>query len=234
MSKYSKNFYLELSGTSDTSANVLVPILFDRFSPSSIIDFGCGTGSFCKAFMASGVSEVVGIEGEWILHIEPVSSQEWLSIYNLKFPISLNRRFDLAICLEVAEHLPSEYSRTLIGSLVEASDRIAFSAAIPGQSGTDHINLQYPEYWAELFAEHQYFLELDPRNEIWKAKGISPWYKQNLLIFHKKSSTVSCFTIPEKRFHPEIFPEYGSLYYRLNLLTKRILKRFLRFFLARS
>ena len=144
MSNYSKDFYLELAKTSDKSANVLAPILIEKYQPFSVVDFGCGTGSFCKAFIANGITDVLGIEGEWILEIESVMTEKWLEIQDLKSPISLQKRFDLAICLEVAEHLPPESSRLLVDSLVKASDRIAFSAAIPGQSGTEHINLQFP------------------------------------------------------------------------------------------
>jgi SAM-dependent methyltransferase len=228
MSNYSKNFYLELAKTSDKSANVLAPLLIKKFHPFSVVDFGCGTGSFCKAFIANGITDVLGIEGEWILEVPAMMTEKWLKIQDLKSPISLQKRFDLAICLEVAEHLPPDSSRLLINSLVKASDRIAFSAAIPGQSGTEHINLQFPDFWGKLFEEHEYFLEWDPRNEIWNTKGLAPWYKQNLLIFHKRTPELSIYIAPETRFHPEIFIQFRSNYFKLNFLLKRILRRILR------
>lgn len=232
MSDYSKDFYLELAKTSDTSAKVLVPILIEKFQPLSVVDFGCGSGSFPRAFIANGIIDILGIEGDWVLQFESIKDERWLKVHNLTSPIFLQKKFDLAICLEVAEHLPPEYSRLLITSLVDASDRIAFSAAIPGQSGTEHINLQFPDYWGKLFEEHEYFLEWDPRNEIWNTKGLAPWYKQNLLIFHKRTPELSTATVPERKFHPEIFTEYRTTFSKLNFLIRRIFRKLLRLFIA--
>lgn len=230
MNEYSIDFYSELELTSATSAKVLVPLLLDRFKPSSVVDFGCGSGEFVRAFIANGVADVVGLEGEWILDVKSISSDKWLRVHDLKSPIDLNGKFDMAICLEVAEHLPSEYSRILVKSLVNASDRVIFSAAIPGQSGTDHINLQFPEYWATLFQEHQYYLEWDPRPTIWNQKGVAPWYQQNLLVFHKALAFNPNPTMPEKRFHPEIFPQRGSLFFKSRFLVRRVVRRLLKIF----
>lgn len=234
MAKYSKDFYSDLAITSDLSAKILTPILIKRYSPASVVDFGCGSGSFIKAFKAQGVSDVLGIEGEWVLQVNSMISEKWLRIEDLRFPVHLEKKYDLAICLEVAEHLPPEASRTLIETLVNSADRIAFSAAIPGQAGTDHINLQYPVFWAELFREHNYFLEWDPRDEIWDIKKLAPWYKQNLLIFQKSSYERSLSPIPEIRFHPDIFIEYMSTSSKLRYFLKRLFRKLFRMLFSRK
>ena len=224
MNNYSADFYSSLEDSSNSSAATLVPILIDRFSPNSVVDFGCGGGAFPKAFIKNQILDVLGIEGEWALQFGNMSAESWLLIKDLTLPIDLQRKFDLAVCLEVAEHLPAEFARVLIKSLVDSSDRIAFSAAIPGQDGTDHINLAFPEYWARLFAEEGYFLEWDPRNTIWNNRRIAPWYRQNLLLFHKKSEQVQNYVVPESRFHPELFVEYQTATFKLNKLIRRVVK----------
>ena len=225
MNNYSVDFYSSLEDSSHSSAATLVPILIDRFSPNSVVDFGCGGGAFPKAFIKNQILDVLGIEGEWALQFGNMSTESWLMIRDLTLPIELERKFDLALCLEVAEHLPSEFARVLIKSLVDSSDRIAFSAAIPGQDGTDHINLAFPEYWARLFAEEGYFLEWDPRNTIWQNRRIAPWYRQNLLLFHKKSEQIQNFVVPESRFHPELFAEYQTATFKLYNLIRRVFNK---------
>jgi hypothetical protein len=228
MSEYSIDFYSDLEKSSSTSAKVLVPILIKKFHPISVIDFGCGGGSFVRQFLSNGVQDVTGVEGEWILNVKHLATEDWLRVYDLKKPIKLERKFDMAVCLEVAEHLPFEFSRTLIETLVAASDRIAFSAAIPGQSGTDHINLQFPDYWAHLFEEHGYFLEWDPRPSIWHTRGVAPWYQQNLLIYRKYTDQSKEVILPARMFHPKIFPEHANLYFKTRSFVDRVIRKLLR------
>jgi hypothetical protein len=134
----------------------------------------------------------------------------------------------LAVCLEVAEHIESQFADTIVQNLVAASDRVFFSAAIPGQGGTNHVNLQYPDYWAEKFLKYGFAIEWDPREEFWKERMIAPWYKQNCLLFKKQTHGSLGELLPKTLFHPEIFPELQSFPIKLKLLISRILKRVLR------
>lgn len=228
MAGYSSNFYTQLEQSSLISARTLAPIILNKYNPNTIVDFGCGSGAFLSVFLDLGISEILGLEGEWILQAKPLHPRVPIKIHDLETEIDLERRFDLAICLEVAEHLPIEYAKTLVKSLVNASERILFSAAIPGQNGTNHVNLQFPEYWAELFREHEYYLEWDPRPELWKLRGLAPWYKQNLLVFRRKCSTSLVYSIPQRRFHPEIAIEHRSTSYKINLLLRRFIRKSIR------
>jgi hypothetical protein len=115
--------------------------------------------------------------------------------------IEIDKDFDLCMCLEVGEHVEESSARTLVANLTNLSKRIAFSAAIPMQGGNHHVNEQWPEYWAELFAEHNYFLEWDPRLLIWDNSNVAPCYRQNLLIYsHAESGKI---VIPPPLVHPE-------------------------------
>jgi SAM-dependent methyltransferase len=228
MTGYSPNFYTELEQSSLKSARKLVPIILNKYGPTSIVDFGCGSGAFLSVFLDLGISEILGLEGEWILQAKSLHPRVPMQVHDLETEIDLKTRFDLAICLEVAEHLPIEHAKILVKSLVNASERIVFSAAIPGQNGTNHVNLQFPEYWAELFQEHEYFLEWDPRPELWRLRGVAPWYKQNILVFHKKTSASLVYSIPQRRFHPEIAIEHRTIVFKVILLLRRITQKLMR------
>ncbi|MEO6221507.1 MAG: hypothetical protein ABIO81_13825, partial [Ginsengibacter sp.] len=45
------------------SSSKVVPILIDMFKPSSVLDVGCGIGTWLKSFMDLGVTDVIGIDG---------------------------------------------------------------------------------------------------------------------------------------------------------------------------
>ncbi|MCA9789386.1 MAG: hypothetical protein KC462_06410, partial [Cyanobacteria bacterium HKST-UBA05] len=62
-------------------------------------------------------------------------------------PIRFNQTFDLAMCVEIAEHIPNRCSRQLVKTLTKASDTVFFTAAPPGQGGVGHINEQPQAFW---------------------------------------------------------------------------------------
>jgi hypothetical protein len=114
-----------------------------------------------------------------MLHIDEA---EFLA-KDLSFPFDLGRRFDLVQCLEVAEHLPERAADGLIDSIVRHGDVVLFSAAVPGQGGTHHVNEQPVEYWRDKFAARGYaaFDVLRPR--IWQNPSVAPWFRFNSLIY---------------------------------------------------
>lgn len=98
-------------------------------------------------------------------------------------PVGIDRRFDLAQCLEVGEHLPLTASRTLVASLTAASDRVLFSAAVPGQGGEYHINEQPLAFWQSLFAERGYRAFDFVRPQLQHDVNVEPWYRFNAVLY---------------------------------------------------
>ena len=91
------------------------------------------------------------------------------------------RRFDLALCLEVAHILDEEVGPQLVDSLL-ARRLVLFGAAIPGQGGST-LNEQWPRYWAELFARRGY-VATDPfRAALWEHPDVKWWFAQNTVYF---------------------------------------------------
>jgi hypothetical protein len=109
--------------------------------------------------------------------------QERFFPWDLKTPLRMDRQFDLAVSLEVAEHLPSAYAESFVDTLTRLSPVILFSAAIPFQGGTEHINEQWPEYWAKLFRAREYAVIDCLRKKVWSNESVEWWYAQNILLF---------------------------------------------------
>jgi SAM-dependent methyltransferase len=172
------------------SAEKIFNLLFKLYKPNSILDVGCGLGTWLSVARELGVENVYGIEGPWInlkqLRIDP----EDFTIQDLEHPFNLHRSFDLVISLEVAEHLSPKVASTFIASLVSHGDIILFSAAIPYQGGHNHINEQFPSYWANLFAQFG-FIPLDfIRRNIWDDRNIHWWLRQNILLFIRREIAI--------------------------------------------
>lgn len=183
---YGHDFYKDHHQITIYSAKIVLSRVINILPAiNSAVDVGCGVGTWLSVLRENGVKDIVGIDGPWVENeLLEIPEQNFIKV-NLEEKINLGRGFDLAISLEVAEHLPSESAETFIASLVKLSDFILFSAAIPFQSGIHHINEQWPDYWAGLFREHNYASLDCIRREIWNDKNIPIWYRQNILMFVK-------------------------------------------------
>jgi len=205
MSIYGNDFYATMEQGSKRSAEHIVPLLISKYSPKSVVDVGCGTGPFANEFLKLGVSNVIGYEGQWMESLPTILPKNLYLYTDLTRPLASLRKYDLCLCLEVAEHLEEANAWTLIETLTELSEVIVFSAAIPQQGGNHHVNEQWPSYWSELFAEKNYFLEWDPRLAIWDNSQIEGCYRQNLLIF--SSNAKSRQLKPISLVHPDLWTE---------------------------
>jgi SAM-dependent methyltransferase len=180
---YTETFFKDMAGQSGSSAAVVVPLLCEMLEPSSVVDVGCGTGEWLAEFLRRGVEEVHGLDGHWVdparLSIDPACFEA----ADLENPPSLDRRFDLVTSLEVAEHLPERAAKPFVEYLTGLGDVVAFSAAIPFQGGTSHLNEQWQNYWSELFAAQGYVAFDVVRPKIWLSSEVEFWYRQNLIVY---------------------------------------------------
>ena len=196
--------------------SIIVPKLIDLFSPQSVVDFGCGIGTFLNIFIREGVTDVLGLDGPWVnkdLLKENLPENKFKAV-NLENHVSLNKKYDLAISLEVAEHLDELKASVMVDNLVQASDLIVFSAAIPFQGGQNHINEQWPTYWLNLFSQHGYNEYDILRPIFWNRDDIFFWYKQNMFVLVKKGSSAETLvkkvseSVPKTIYsivHPDLY-----------------------------
>jgi hypothetical protein len=127
-----------------------------------------------------------------------------LGHFDLTRPIQIDRQFDLVVSLEVAEHLPKSCAKTFIRSLTKLGPVILFSAAIPFQGGTAHLNEQWPDYWANYFKDNGYAAIDCLRKRVWQDDKLDWWYAQNILVFSRKDYLASNPLLKEefKNTHP--------------------------------
>jgi SAM-dependent methyltransferase len=192
-----------------TSAKEIVPIVMDLVSPNSVVDVGCGLGQWLGVFNEYGVKKNHGIDGGHVLKEKMFISEDYFEEYRLENSdrYEVLEKFDLAICLEVAEHLDEKCSNGIVKMLTSLSDIVLFSAAIIGQTGENHLNEQNPDFWVKKFSERG-FVFIDPfRKAIWRNENINWWYRQNLyLVVHKSHPLASLFPLDENLYiHPGLF-----------------------------
>lgn len=154
ISPYSPEFYEYQSQGSLRSAEEVVPIVLEFIRPGSVIDIGCGVGTWLSVFKRHGVPEVLGIDGTYVdTRILRISASEFLP-RDVSQKVHVHRKFDLAMSLEVAEHLDAPAAPRFVESLTALAPVVLFSAAIPHQGGAHHVNEQWPDYWEEHFRRH--------------------------------------------------------------------------------
>lgn len=203
---YNAAFYDALTDGSLRSARVVAPIVNDLVKPASVLDVGCGRGTWLAAFTELGITDVLGIDGDYVDHAELKIPAERFRPVNLADPPALGRTFDLAVCLEVAEHLPENSAPKLVTLLTDSAPVVLFSAALPEQGGTDHINERWPLFWRELFAQRDY-VRLDPiRPRVWRDRRVEWWYQQNTFLFVKQSALADRPALREEQALAAEFP----------------------------
>ena len=157
------------------AAEAIVPLLVDLARPQSVVDVGCGSGSWLEAFMNRGLKDLIGVDGDYVDRSSLPFGPERFIAADLFHPLAFDRSFSLALCLEVGEHLPDHRAAGLVKDLTRLAPVVAFSAAIPHQGGTGHVNEQWPSYWASLFAAEKFAAFDCIRPQVWEAK-IPFWY----------------------------------------------------------
>jgi len=186
---YDNQFYEDISDGSRRSAAVVVPLLLRLFpGVRSVVDFGCGAGAWLAEFSMCGVPQVSGLDfGEGTKDYLFIS-RERFRVVDLSQEIRGLPRHDLAMSVEVAEHLPDAAARTFVRNLTAAADVVMFSAATPFQGGHSHVNERWPGYWIRLFGEVGFRCHDVLRPLIWNDKRVEWWYRQNVLLFLKSGA----------------------------------------------
>jgi SAM-dependent methyltransferase len=184
---YTQNFYDSYAEESLGSARAIVPLITKLLEPQSVIDVGCGIGTWLKAFSEAGVARICGIDGAHVSARQLLIPKETFSAHDLSNPLAVHERFDLAMSVEVAEHLPPSSAKEFVHSLTNLAPVVLFSAAIPHQGGDHHVNEQWPEYWADLFRGYDFETYDFIRPLIWNDTRLAYYYAQNILLFvHKQ------------------------------------------------
>lgn len=179
---YDAEFFRASDAGAAQAAAIVVPAVADIFVPQSVVDVGCGSGAFLQAFRRAGAVELLGLDSGAGTALRRIAPHEFVAA-DLEVALPLERRYDLAVSLEVAEHLSRARAPGFVADLTRAAPVVLFSAAIPYQGGIHHVNEQWPSYWREQFAQHNFECFDVMRPLLWHRDDIGVPYAQNTLLF---------------------------------------------------
>lgn len=209
---YTPDFFAERDKHTRYAAEKVLGVVARVLPPiTSAVDVGCGVGTWLSVLAAAGATSVLGIDGPWVPRDRLVVPRESFLEADLNGDFAPARRFDLAISLEVAEHLRPESADRFVRNLTSMADVVLFSAAVPYQGGNQHLNEQWPDYWAAKFAATGY-IPLDVvRKRLYDDDKIPVWYRQNSLLYVREASIASLGLVEVVENH--IAPERYLLFY---------------------
>jgi SAM-dependent methyltransferase len=222
---YGDRFYAGQVDGSLSAAGHFVARLGEVFVPQSVIDFGCGRGTWLKAFGHSGAAKLVGIDGPWNSQAKMIDSGIEFRELDLEAATRSGwqgERSDLAMSVEVAEHLAPGTEAGFAAMLCDAADVVLFGAAVPFQDGTHHVNLRWPSAWAGDFAARGYAVYDHFRPALWGHPEVPYWYQQNTFLYVRKGHALeeslrAAGIAPMKRLasmdcvHPELLAAYAAM-----------------------
>jgi len=187
---YDKSFFDDANELKKKSSKKVAEIIDSFFQFKSVLDIGCGCGIYIEEFKKLG-KDVLGCDSS--IDAIRIASKDFTLFYcDVSKPIYLNRKFDLVMCFEVAEHIRKKHSSQLVKSCTQYSDTVIFTAAPPGQGGIGHINEQPYDFWKHLFKKNQfqYNHEFSERvKTVMKKQNVVNWIANNFMVFRKKPKT---------------------------------------------
>lgn len=233
MAGYDYNAHLQrYSSVARQSAKVILPFLREIFPFQSVVDVGCGKGTWLAVAEEEGIAEFLGVDGQWIDRSMLEIPAAKLEVTDLERPLDLKRRFDLAISLEVASDISAEHAALFVDSLVRHSDTILFSSGVRTQTHRPHKNRQWQSYWANKFRERGFATFDIIRPCFWTDARVGAHYRQNCLVFarDKAAETITenlaktklSLAFPLDVVHPEIAPVPPPRHSLRSLIAKAV------------
>jgi SAM-dependent methyltransferase len=220
--RYDQTFFEGIADGSKQSAQTIVPLVLSLLKANSVVDVGCGEGSWLAEFRRQGIEDVRGLDGGYVPeHVLKIPLNLFTKC-NLKRNFTVDRQFDLAISLETAEHLPESRAASFVADIVSLAPHVLFSAAIPFQRGTHHVNCQWPDYWQSLFKAHNYVALDVVRPAIWEDENVEFWYRQNAVLYVRRDkaeqdATLSALLGSERRLKRLVHPSLCDTWERQSL-----------------
>jgi SAM-dependent methyltransferase len=160
--------------------------LIDNYQFHSVVDFGCGIGSYLETAMNRG-KQVRGFDiAPAAKTLTPESLHHYIEYVDCSLPMELDPH-DLVLSFETAEHIEPANTPSFVDNLVKATGNILlFTAAPPGQQGCGHINCREAILWRRDFEEAglKYCVETTiDISDAWKKLDVPKYITTNLMAF---------------------------------------------------
>jgi cyclopropane fatty-acyl-phospholipid synthase-like methyltransferase len=185
---YSVDYFGKLNAVEEVQAQVLADTVIGLYHPQSVIDLGCATGIYLKPYADKGI-EVKGLElSKNALDSSVCVIPDKIEVADLRTPITLDRKYDVAVCLEVLEHIKEKYSDQAVANICNASDVLIVSMAKPGQPGEHHHTLMPRQWWFDKFQKHSFTPHYDNTAVIYDSLENSPSHTNwidNIIVFKR-------------------------------------------------
>ncbi|WP_165774581.1 glycosyltransferase [Candidatus Viridilinea mediisalina] len=148
--------------------NTVATGIVTKIAPTSVLDAGCAIGLLVEQLRGRGVdAEGVDISTYAISQVHE-QVRPFVRVGSVAEPFA--RHYDLIVCIEVLEHMPRAEAERAVANFCAHSADILFSSSPDDYQETTHFNVNPPEYWAEIFAQHGFFRDVD-----FDASFITPW-----------------------------------------------------------
>ncbi|GGK74991.1 class I SAM-dependent methyltransferase [Haloarcula sebkhae] len=182
---YGSDYYVDRDKEAALAdAEQFAKAVLDRYSPGSVLELGCGTGTLLYPYRDRDI-DVHGVDLSETARDTSALSDSEFEIHDLTQPYSPNQVYDIVLCVEVLEHIPEESAETIVESICTSGNVAIVTAAPPGQGGTHHVNEQPHEYWIEKF--EQYDMEHKQQKSIRIGNELElselTWVEKNIFVF---------------------------------------------------
>lgn len=180
---YDEKYYKKHQDGSYRSALRLLRFIYGLTHFQTMVDYGCGMGTWGIAAKELGTTNYLGIDQHtYDTTYMLIDRSEYLQ-KDLRVPIDLHFCYDLAVCVEVAEHISEGHADMLVENICCNSKVVLFSAALSYQGGTGHVNEQPCSYWAKKFQKNGYRPVDCIRPVFWENEQIEIWYRNNCILY---------------------------------------------------
>lgn len=184
---YTEEYFKQIIEEEEGQADRLASYLISTYQPKSVVDFGCANGLYLEPFYNTGNIHVLGLD--YSAEAVKMAKIPNIVLTDLRQPYNTVSKFDLALCIEVLEHIEEEYADIVVENIINSSDIVIISPATIGQGGVGHVNLQYKKYWKEKFEKEGFqYMEKETKKlvDFMKSGYHMGWLVNNVMIFWRK------------------------------------------------
>jgi hypothetical protein len=117
----------------------------------SVIELGCG-GGWITERIYNHKFKIQAVEGSLSGYNKCINRglKDVVLKHDLRLPLNLNKKYNMCICTEVAEHIEPPFSSVLINNIITHSD-IAWFSFNKNDGHHHHSNPQPDKFWINLF-----------------------------------------------------------------------------------